>query len=351
MTSDSKKKLHWLKHNFKYALSFILSGIFLYIAFYGVDFEKVINYVSDASVFWVIVFIVVFYFSHYLRAIRWKVILSSVKPDTSIINLFGSLMVGYGVNCVLPRLGEVSRAVLIGKWEKLSRSSMFGTVIIERVIDIIFLGLSVIVAVIIWSESIYDKFPWLKAALYITFILLVVFFVAIFLMVRYKEKFFKIIVNVLNKFSPRLANKSAYIFDMLLKGFTSLKGTKNYIITILLSALIMAVYALNAYIGFFMIGMQHIHPVNYAMGWVLMSISAIGVVIPTPGATGSYHALTKAALVLLFGFGGSISFAYAFLTHIISYILFILSGLFFFFILNRQHDNLIKIVETEMEKL
>ena len=51
-------------------------------------------------------------------------------------------MVGYGVNCVTPKLGEVTRAVLLGKWEKLSRSSMFGTVILERVIDLISLGLS-----------------------------------------------------------------------------------------------------------------------------------------------------------------------------------------------------------------
>jgi len=73
-------------------------------------------------------------FGHYLRALRWKYILNSVKPNTSMKNLFGSLMVGYGVNCVTPKLGEVTRAVLIGKWEGLSRSSMFGTVILEELL-------------------------------------------------------------------------------------------------------------------------------------------------------------------------------------------------------------------------
>jgi len=48
--------------------------------------------------------------------------LNSVKKDVSIKNLFGALMVGYGVNCVLPRVGEISRAILIGKWEGLSRT-------------------------------------------------------------------------------------------------------------------------------------------------------------------------------------------------------------------------------------
>lgn len=113
----------------------------------------------------------------------------------------------------------------------------------------------------------------------------------------------------------------------------------------------MLVYALNAYIGFYILGMQHIHEVTYGMAWVLMSISAIGVVIPTPGAIGSYEALCKAVLVLLFGFGDSISLAYALITHLISYFLFVILGLLSFFLLNRYHDNLIKVVETEMEEL
>ena len=82
-----------------------------------------------------------------------------------------------------------------------------------------------------------------------------------------------------------------------------------------------------------------------------MTIAAFGIVIPTPGGTGSYHALAKSALVLLYGYGEVISLAYAFLTHIISYFLFIVLALVIFFILNRSHDNLIKVVETEMEDL
>ena len=148
MTSDKKKK-HWIGNIFKYGLSFALSGVFLYIAFLDVDFDKVIMYISDASIFWIIVFISSLMFAHLLRAIRWKIILRSVKKDTSLLNLFGALMVGYGVNCVVPRLGEVSRAVVLGRWENLSRSSMFGTVILERVIDFIFLGLTVLVTEII----------------------------------------------------------------------------------------------------------------------------------------------------------------------------------------------------------
>lgn len=332
----------------KFVFSLILTAVFLYIAFYNVDFGEVLNTVSRASIFWIVVFVIVLISSHYLRAVRWKVIISSVKSDTSMKNLFGALMVGYGVNCVIPRLGEITRAVMLGKWEHISRSSMFGTVVLERVIDVIFLGLSVIAAALIYNGDIYLSFPWLKTTLYITSVLIAAFLVFLFLVVRYKEKFYGVIINLLGRISENLAHHAGYVFRMLTEGFSSLKGTKNYILTFLLSILIMFLYALNSYIGMIMIGMQN---ANFGMAWVLMSISAIGVVIPTPGGTGSYHALAKSALVLLFGYGEVISLAYAFLTHIISYFLFIIFALIILFVLNRYHDNLIKVVETEMEEL
>jgi uncharacterized protein (TIRG00374 family) len=350
LTSGDKPKSR-LKGILNYVLSLILAATFLYLAFYDVNFGDVLKIVSNASLLWVFVFMAVLMFAHYLRAIRWKIILSSVKSDTSVKNLFGAIMVGYGVNCVVPRLGEISRAVLVGKWENLSRSSMFGTVILERVIDIMFLGFSVLVALIFYSNRIMTSFPWLQDTLYITFFFIIVVFLFFYLAIKYKEKFYNVVVKFLGKFSEKFAHKVAYIFQMLGDGFGSLKGTKNYISTFTLSALIMILYALSSYVGFFMLGMQAIQPVSFQMAWVFMSISAIGVVIPTPGGTGSYHALAKSTLVLLFGFGEVISLAYAFLTHIVTYFLYIFSGLIVFFIINKQHDNLIKVVETEIEEL
>lgn len=352
MTSDKRKKLS-LKNAIQYLLSLSIAAVFLYIAFRGVDLNKVFGIVSGASFFWIGVLIVSLLLSHYLRAVRWKIIISSVKKDASIKNLFGSMMVGYGVSCVVPRLGELTRAVLMGKWEGLSRTSMFGTVILERIIDVIFLGLSILISIFIWSDNIYSNFPWLKTTLYITAFLVAFIFLFLFLVIRYKEKFYSILTKIIGRFSLKLAHKSGYIFEMLVQGFLSLKGVKSYFITILLSVLIMLNYALSAYLGFYVLGMQNYGvPVTYTMAWVLMTISAIGVVIPTPGGIGSYEMLSKTTLVLLFGFGESISLAYAILTHIISTVLFIFTALISFFVLNKQHENLFKVIETtDIEEL
>jgi uncharacterized protein (TIRG00374 family) len=287
---------------------------------------------------------------HIVRAIRWKYILNSVKPEASLKHLFGALMVGYGVNCVTPKLGEVTRAIMIGKWEGLSRSSMFGTVIVERVIDIISLGVALIVSAFVWRESLYSSFPWLESTLYLSALLIIVILLLIYLSVRFKENFYGFILNLFSKISKPFAVKLGYIFEMLIQGFTSLKGTRNYVLTVVLTIVLLLLYAFSSYLGFFMLGMDQIKPVTYEMAWVLMSISAIGVVIPTPGGTGSYHTLAKSTLVLLFGFGETISAAYAFLTHIISYFIFISTAIISFMLLNKQHLSLFKVVKSNLDE-
>lgn len=350
MTSDKKNKFRKAGLVINYGFSILLAVIFLYIAFNDVNFGDVLNIVSQANIAWVVVFILVTMLGHYLRAVRWKFILNSVKPNTSMTNLFGALMVGYGVNCVTPKLGEVTRAVLIGKWEKLSRSSMFGTVILERVIDIISLGLSVVIALFLTSVNLSEKFPWLLTSLYITAGVIFLSIVILTMILNSREKFSDFIIKFVGKVSHKLAKKIAYIFTMLAEGFASLKGTKNYFWTIFLTVIITFTYACGSFTAFYMLNMQKIMPITFAMGWVVMSISAIGVIIPTPGSTGSYHTLAKSTLVLIFGFGDTISAAYAFLSHIIGYIIFIVTALIMFFIVNKQKENLIKLVETEIQE-
>ena len=349
MISDNVKKIPALRGVVNFLISVGLAVLFLYFAFSDVNFSEVIELVSHASVLWIIIFAASIMLGHYVRALRWKYILHSVKPDIKMWNLFGALMIGYGVNCVTPKLGEVTRAIMIGRYENLSRSSMFGTVIVERVIDIISLGAAVLISAFIWSASLYETFPWLEVTLYISALILTVVLLMIYLSVKLKEKFYGYLLRLIGKISTRLAERLGYIFEMLIQGFTSLKGSRNYLLTFITSVILLIIYALGSYIGFFMLDMQSGNNVTFAMGWILMSISAIGTIIPTPGATGSYHALAISTLVLLFGFGETISAAYAFLTHIISYILFIVVALVMFFVLNKQHTSLLNIFKSNSE--
>ena len=350
MISGNSKKIPALRGLINFIISIGLAALFLFIAFHGVNLGEVFTLVSQASIFWLVVFAFSTMAAHYIRAVRWKIILHSVKPDASMKHIFGSLMIGYGVNCVTPKLGEVTRAIMLGKWEGLSRTSMFGTVIVERVIDIVSLGFAVLVSAFIWRENLYSIFPWLETSLYLSAFIMLAIILTIYFSVRFKERFYGIIVKLFERFSIKWAEKIGYVFEMLIQGFTSLKGFNNYLFTIILTVAILMFYALSSYLGFLMVGLDKLQPVTYEMGWVIMSISAIGVIIPTPGGTGSYHALAKSTLVLLFGFGETISAAYAFLTHAVSYVLFIFTAVIIFVISNRQHINLFKLVKKDLEE-
>ena len=191
----------------------------------------------------------------------------------------------------------------------------------------------------------------LITSLYIMAAFSIVSIIILSLILKSRERFSQLIIKFVGKFSNKLAERIAYVFTMLAEGFASLKGTKNYFWTIFWTIAIILLYAYGSYAGMLMLDMQNIQPITFAMGWIIMSISAIGVMIPTPGSTGSYHTLAKSTLVLILGFGETISVAYAFLTHIIGYILFIITALIMFFIVNKQKENLLEVVESEIREV
>ena len=179
-----------LKKIFSYLFPLVLMLLFLYLAFSNINFDEVLNILGNISFAWLFVYLIVWFLSHMTRALRWKIITHSVKKDTSLLNLFGATMVGYGVNCVVPRLGELYRGLFLGRWENISRSSMVGTIVLERVIDIIVLGFSVLISVAIYSGDLYKDLTWLKSTLYLGFFLIFFLIAFLYLLVKFKEKFY-----------------------------------------------------------------------------------------------------------------------------------------------------------------
>jgi len=330
MNKDSLKKV------VGFLLPLILMLVFLYMAFKSINLNKVLTYISNVRLNYLALFIFLFLLSHIVRAIRWKYIIYSQKKDAKILNLFGATMIGYGVNAVVPRLGEVYRAVFLGKWEGISRTSMLGTVIVERVIDILALAFSVLLSVLLYSGNLYRQVYWLKSAVQLAFILISVAILMMIALVVLKEKFSAVILKFVGFFSEKAAEKLNYLFSTLTEGFTSLKGAKNYFVVISLTVVVMFLYGLNSYVGFYVLGMDSIRKVTFGMGWILMTISAFGVVIPTPGGLGSYHLIAISVLTTIFNFQPEISGAYAIVTHFVAYIIFILSPPFFVFLINKK---------------
>ena len=112
------------------------------------DIEKVEKLVLKANLTYVVPCIGALLLSHYLRAVRWKMMLDELGSKPGITNVFLSVLVGYFLNLVFPRLGEVAKCSLLGKYEKMPIDKLIGTIVAERLLDLICLVLVIILTIL-----------------------------------------------------------------------------------------------------------------------------------------------------------------------------------------------------------
>lgn len=84
--------------------------------------------------------------SHLLRALRWRILMMPMGYRPSLSNTFFAVMIGYLANLAVPRLGEVLKCTILAKYEKVPAEKLVGTIVAERAVDVISLGLVFLLA-------------------------------------------------------------------------------------------------------------------------------------------------------------------------------------------------------------
>ncbi|MFP4381550.1 MAG: lysylphosphatidylglycerol synthase transmembrane domain-containing protein, partial [Candidatus Sumerlaeia bacterium] len=126
------------------------SAVALYFVFKDVSFREVLNSFRDFDYIWMLPALAVFYFGLYLRGIRWSMLF---KPNyrLSTKDATGGIFIGFAFNSILPaRAGEFVRSYLIGKKANSGFSIAFATVIAERLLDLVAMLLSWVLA-FLWA--------------------------------------------------------------------------------------------------------------------------------------------------------------------------------------------------------
>lgn len=140
------------------------------------DLDQIYDAFARANYLWVIVALVLAVFSHMSRAYRWKYTLRPVGYEPRFANSFFSVMLGYLVNLAVPRLGELSRCTAMSRYEKMDFNKLLGTVIAERVADLIILVMLITVTLYFQFDQVAHLIegtsvekvmnnPWLLLAL------------------------------------------------------------------------------------------------------------------------------------------------------------------------------------------
>ena len=108
------------------------------------DIDSIKSHISKADYGWIGFSVFLHLLSHVSRAWRWRYTLEAVDIRPSFTNSFFSVMIGYLVNLAFPRLGEASRCAVMSRYEKAPFDKILGTVIAERVADLVMLFLIVL---------------------------------------------------------------------------------------------------------------------------------------------------------------------------------------------------------------
>ena len=266
-----------------------------------------------------------------LRAWRWKYLLRPIKRDLKYRNLFSATIVGYMLNNLFSRLGEIARPYAIGKLEGISRSAALGTILVERIFDMLSFMVAMALIPLVYSGPLTQVFPWLEeTGIWVTVVTLATLALFTFLMMR-RDIVVRILNFITRHLSPKKAKLVEHVTHSFLDGFLFLKEPKHYLMIAFLSVLVWGFYIIMQFLPFYAFNMTEKYSLDMGTALVVQAISSIGFILPTPGGTGSYHYFVIQTLTKLYGVSDDVARSYATVTHAIGFIGTTLLGFYFFF--------------------
>ena len=229
---------------------------------------------------------VVGFFSHFFRALRWKLLLEplSIRPTTA--NTFFAVMIGYLVNSFLPRFGEVAKCTVLAKYEKVPADKMVGTIVAERAFDLACLIIVIMLSVGLQANIIgtyaIQKWQALQAAKGHTLLYVLIGFVVLTVL-------FLLFYQRIKRTKVGAAIKG--IGD----GVKSIMHMKRRWLFLFYTSGIWASYLFMILLGFW--AMPATDSLGPLAALTILAFGSISVII-TPGGIGAYPPIVAAILVL-----------------------------------------------------
>ena len=221
--------------------------------------------------------------SHFIRALRWRLIMEPLGYKPSIMNTFLAVLIGYLANLAIPRLGEVLKCTLLAKYEKVPAEKIVGTIVAERAFDVISLGIVFLLALTLQFNVIKAGWQQLQSGgsaattsnnnLFIILgIIAFLVIVAIILFFTLRHKF-ESIISPIKK-----------IIKGVWEGVISATKLKKHNLFFFYSFSIWFLYLLATYIGLY--GTEGTAS-SFSTAISCLAYASIGMII-TPGGIGAY---------------------------------------------------------------
>lgn len=308
-----------------------LGALLIWLAVRGLNEEdkaEIYRSIAEANYAWIALSMAAGICAHLSRAIRWKMLLDPLGFKPKLSNAFYAVMIGYLANLAIPRLGEVLRCGILKRYEKIPLTQSLGTVIAERVIDLLILFLLFVLTA--WlqyyrmhtflSENIFHP---LKLKMYsvtentMALFMLVsgVLAVASILFIFRK----KIIQNT-------LIQKIRGLLVGFLNGIRTVTNVKKPFLFIFHSFFIWAMYLASVYVCVF--AFRDTQSMSLSDCLVIMTLGSLGV-IATPGGIGAYQWIVL-QIMLFWGYTTAMGVAFGWVVWLAQTAVILLVGLLSF---------------------
>ena len=271
-----------IKKVLKIVLPLALGSFLVWYSLSDISLETLGNYFKEANYSFIFLGLFFGILSHLSRAYRWKFMLEPLGFKPKFTNSILAVLVGYLVNLAIPRAGEISRATVMTNYEKIPFEKAFGTIVAERIADLIMMLSIVAITLFVQFDFIYDlltkNFNPLKIS--IGFAVLIVGFY--------------IFTSFVKKATSGFLLKIKTFISGLIEGVTSIFKMKNKWAFIFHTLFIWAMY-----VAMFWATIPAIEDLNVPFGGILIGFIAGGFSIAaTNGGIGLYPIAVASALAL-----------------------------------------------------
>ncbi|MDB9990388.1 flippase-like domain-containing protein [Flavobacteriales bacterium] len=277
---------------------FLPIAIGIYLTWYFVsnstvtEKEYFLQSLSEVNYGWILVALIIAFFAHLSRAYRWKYLLETLDLKPKLSLMYHSVMIGYIINLTIPRSGELARAAYFSRYQKTKSDQILGTIVIERVIDLLMFALVFFIAFLFQADQ--DKFNELRQISngssnpYLIPSLLIFGFIFLGVLAGIK----KVRVKVLN------------FLKGIILGATAILRLKNKIGFLIHTFFIWACYITMLWISAMALPDIENITINAVFASFVAGAIAIGA---TPGGIGLYPIMVASVLTELYGYDGQVA--------------------------------------------
>ncbi len=307
-----------VKKTIQYVLFLSIGIALLYLTFRNTNPADLWTNIRSVDGFGLLLALGIGFIAIIIRGIRWVQLLASLGYKVSPVNAISAVAFSYLVNLVTPRVGEVARCTALNRTDEVPFDKLFGTVVLERVVDTLMFGLVVLVTLFtqaqqlgIFLEQSGADIPELSFGLIAGLIAGMLLLLAVVWSTR----------KIWSQWS--FVQKISGFLWGIVEGLKSVQKVENKPLFWLYSLAIWGCYVGTIVVGFQIV--DGLADLGVGAAFYISVAAALGFVVPVPGGIGAYHYLVSKALTVL-GYSPDLGIAFATIIHSGQSLMFITTG-------------------------